>query len=308
MKRAACGILRRADGAVFMQQRRAGQTFAGCWEFPGGKINPGETAEDAVRRELMEETGVAVRRLRRFVRRRHRYETGDIVLDFFAAEAAGEPRGREGQSCRWAAPGNLPEPLLAANALVCKWLRLPPVCAVSAAEIFGVEETLRRLEDGLRDGRIKMLQLRDKNLPPPARESFIRKAAALCRKFGALVLVNGGEELAAAADGLHLSARRLARCRVRPDFGWVGASCHSAAEVRWAAELNLDYAVLSPVCKTLTHVGAPPLGWDGFAEIAAESEIPVYALGGLGAEDLETAYSRHANGVAFMRRAWEKRR
>lgn len=84
MKHAACGILRRTDGAVFMQQRRAPQTFAGFWEFPGGKINPGETAAAAVRRELAEEIGITARRLRHFVRRRYRYETGDeLLLDFF---------------------------------------------------------------------------------------------------------------------------------------------------------------------------------------------------------------------------------
>ncbi|MBE8158073.1 MAG: Nudix family hydrolase [Betaproteobacteria bacterium] len=308
MKRAACGILRRTDGAVFMQQRRAPQTFAGYWEFPGGKINPGETAAEAVRRELMEETGIAARRLRHFVRRRHCYKIGgELLLDFFCAEYEGAPHGREGQNCMWAAADNLPAPLLDANKIVCKWLRLPPICAVSAAEIFGVEKTLPLLEKKLAQKEIHFLQLRDKNLPPAARESFAHKAAALCKQYGALFLINDDEELAAktAADGVHLSSQKLAACRARPDFTWAGASCHSAEAVRRAAELNFDFAVLSPVCKTLTHVNAPPLGWEKFADIAEAAEIPVYALGGLAAEDLATAHANHATGIGMMRRAWE---
>lgn len=307
MKRAAAGILRRKDGAVFMQQRREGQSFAGCWEFPGGKINPGESAEEAVCRELREETGIAARRFSRFVRRRHPHSAGgEIMLDFFAvSEYEGAPRGSEGQNCRWADIGALPSPLLPANIPVCKWLRLPPLCAISAAEIFGAEEILRRLAARLQDGRIKLLLLRDKTLPPQTRRDFALRAAELCRKHGALCLINDDEKLAARADGLHLSAEKLRQCRARPDFPWVGASCHTTAEIARAADLDLDFALLSPVCQTKTHPGAPPLGWQKFSETAKTASIPIYALGGMREEDAATAQTNHGCGAALMRLAWE---
>ena len=58
------GIMRRTDGTVFMQRRLPSQSFPGCWEFPGGKAEPGETAEQSLARELQEETGVCLRAAR----------------------------------------------------------------------------------------------------------------------------------------------------------------------------------------------------------------------------------------------------
>ena len=303
---AVAGIIRREDGAVFMQQRRAPQSFDGCWEFPGGKVDDGEDIAAALRRELREETGIVARRISRFVRRRHRHSGGETLLDFFAvAEYDGEPRGREGQICRWTKAGAPPSPLLPANEIVCKWLRLPPLCAITAAEIFGAEDALRRLETALLARQFQLVQLRDKNLPPPQRQLFAREAMRLCRKHGALLCINDDETLAAQTGGLHLSSRRLAECRARPPFEWVGASCHSAAEVARASALELDFAVLSPVRKTLSHVAASPLGWRRFAAVAAEAGIPIYALGGLRPADLDIARRHHACGIAMMRRAWE---
>lgn len=305
---AVVGIIRRQDGTVFMQQRHAPQSFDGYWEFPGGKVDAGETPVVALQRELLEETGIIVRRAHHFVQRQHCYASGgEVLLDFFnVAEYDGEPRGREGQNCLWAAVDEMPSPCLPANEIICKWLRLPPLCVITAAEIFGTEETLRRLETALRARRFQFVQLRDKNLPPQQRQDFAQQAAALCHTHGALFCVNDDETLAAqTGGGLHLSARRLAECKTRPPFEWVGASCHSAEEIARAAALNLDFAVLSPVCKTLTHVAAPPLSWQHFAEITAGVGIPIYALGGLCEEDLDAAFRHHACGIAMMRRAWE---
>lgn len=304
---AVVGILRREDGAVFMQQRRAPQSFDGFWEFPGGKVNPGEELLSALQRELLEETGIRIRRAHRFVRRRKRHPGGELLLDFFRiTEYEGEPRGREGQNCLWAAADKLPSPPLPANESICKWLRLPPVCAITAAEVFGVDETLRKMQNALREKRFRFVQLRDKNLPPQERKSFAQRAAELCREYDALFCINDDEKLAAeTGGGVHLSSRRLAECEARPNTKWAGASCHTAEEVARAAALELDFAVLSPVCKTLTHVSAAPLGWRRFAEIAATSGIPLYALGGLQTNDLETARQHHAHGIALMRRAWE---
>ena len=297
------GIMRRTDGTVFMQRRLPSQSFPGCWEFPGGKAEPGETAAQSLARELQEETGVCLRAARPWLLRK---TLRGVPLQFFIVEKFDNaPRGREGQECGWFSPMSPPSPLLPANDRVCKWLSLPPVCAVTAAELLGAKETLRRMTTGLQKKQWGMIQLRDKNLPPAERKNLCVEAAALCRRHGALLLANDDDELAALCGGLHLSSRRLAECESRPDFLWAGASCHSAEEVRRAAALDLDFAVLSPVKKTLTHVAARPLGWRGFASIAAASAIPVYALGGLLPADLPQAQSQGAQGIALMRKAWE---
>jgi 8-oxo-dGTP diphosphatase len=90
----------------------------------------------------------------------------------------------------------------------------------------------------------------------------------------------------------------------RPDCGLVGASCHSADELRRAEALGADFAVLGPVLPTPTHPGTPVLGWAGFRRHASEARIPVFALGGLRESDRGDALDSGAHGLAMIRGAW----
>jgi 8-oxo-dGTP diphosphatase len=129
---------------------------------------------------------------------------------------------------------------------------------------------------------------------------------ALCHHHDARVLINGDAQLARAlgADGVHLPAEQLMRCRQRPELPLVAASCHDAQELTRAATLGLDFVVLGPVQATATHPRQPPLGWPAFARLVAGSSLPVYALGGLGRADLTHALAAGAHGIAAIRGAW----
>jgi 8-oxo-dGTP diphosphatase len=100
----------------------------------------------------------------------------------------------------------------------------------------------------------------------------------------------------------------LHEARKRPDGLLAAASCHTREELAHAGELALDFAVLGPVAATPTHPFATPLGWDGFARIADGSRLPVFALGGLSATDLDAAIDHGAHGVALRRAAWSDAR
>ena len=327
----AVGVLRRTDGRVLLQRRPEGKVFAGHWEFPGGKIRAGESASAALAREFGEEIGVEVSDARLWTRRTHSYPHGEIDLHFFRVCAwRGNPESREGQELRWARPGDAgdesPSPLLPGNAEVWRRLALPDLVGVSAAEVVGAEKFLRGCARALESG-LGMIQFRDKNLGAAERLSVGGRAAELARRAGALFVVNDDEALALAlrADGLHLSSRRLAEmaklaeadaadtadaagmgmAESRGRFRLLGASCHGRGEVALAERLGLDYAILSPVKRTLKHVDASPLGWSGFAELSREFDIPLYGLGGLAASDLPDAFSAGAQGAAMMRAAWE---
>jgi 8-oxo-dGTP diphosphatase len=149
------------------------------------------------------------------------------------------------------------------------------------------------------------VQLREKNLSREALKALAVRVLALARAEGARVLVNSDIELAReiGADGVHLTSAQLGG--ERPDLPWCGASCHSAEELRRAEALGADFAVLGPVRATPSHPGNVPLGWERFREIVAGAAIPVYALGGMRARDLEEAKSRGAHGLAMVRGAWE---
>jgi 8-oxo-dGTP diphosphatase len=195
--------------------------------------------------------------------------------------------------------------MLPANAPVLRALELPGLYAISNAAELGVAEFLLRLERALRDG-LRLVQLREKHLPHDELRELALRVTALAGAHGAKVLINGDVGLAreAGADGVQLTAAQLAGLHERPEVDWCAASCHSAEELRRAEALGCDFALLGPVLPTLSHPGAPHLGWESFAAIAAGSSIPVYALGGLARGDMQSAWRHGAHGIALLRQAW----
>lgn len=307
MVEVAVAVLERPDGAFLLARRPRGRVYAGWWEFPGGKVEDGETAEAALARELDEELGVTVRRAYRWITRLHSYPHAEVRLNFFrVGEWAGEPRAKEHESICWQRfEEPMVTPMLPANAPVLAALSLPLEYAITTAETIGPEAMrqclARRFGDGLR-----LVQVRDKGMLPGEREAFTRSVVALAGGWGARVLVNSDIELArrVGAHGVHLAARDLMALRARPDKMLVAASCHDAPELEHAIDLALDFVVLGPVKPTLTHAGAPAMGWSRFADLVRGSPIPVYAIGGLGIQDMDEARRSGAHGIAMIRGAW----
>jgi 8-oxo-dGTP diphosphatase len=102
----ACALLD-ADGRVLIAQRPTGKFLAGTWEFPGGKIEPGERPEETLIRELKEELGIDVKEacLAPLTFASHAYETFSLLMPLFVCRRwTGSPQGREGQSLKWVRP------------------------------------------------------------------------------------------------------------------------------------------------------------------------------------------------------------
>jgi len=304
----AVAILIGADGRALLAQRPAGKVYGGWWEFPGGKIEAGEAAPHALARELHEELGVEAERAYPWITRVFVYPHATVRLHFFRVLAwRGEPHGREGQAFAWQDLRALTVgPVLPANGPVLKSLALPTEYAISNAAEVGEARFLTALEARLAAG-LRLVQLREKALPRDRLAALARRVVATAGRYGAIVLVNGDAALAreVGAHGVHLTARQLADTAARPALDWVGASCHTAAELRRAEGLGADFAVLGPVAATPTHPGVPTLGWDGFEASARADAFPVFALGGMRRIDLERAWSCGAHGVAMIRGAWE---
>jgi len=300
-------VLTQPDGRVLLARRPPGKVYAGYWEFPGGKVEPGETLQAALARELHEELGIVISPACRWITRVFEYPHATVRLNFFRVfDWQGEPHPHEGQLFSWQQPDAVEvTPLLPANFPVLKALSLPPVLGISHAESLGIDTFLARLDVALHNG-LRLIQLRDKTLPEDVRLQLARETVRRARPHGARVLVNGSLQLARAADadGVHLDTSAAAQLSARPDCEWVGVSCHDAVELAHAAALGADYALLSPVLPTLTHPGAATLGWDSFSTLAAASPIPVYGLGGLERADVACAQSHGAHGVALLRGAW----
>ncbi|HEY9380596.1 MAG TPA: Nudix family hydrolase, partial [Burkholderiales bacterium] len=301
-------VLVRPNGEFLLAQRPSRTVYAGYWEFPGGKIESGETPDQGLRRELHEELGIDVEQAYPWMMQTFTYPHATVRLHFFRVTTwRGEPHGREGQHLAWQQPGAIEvEPLLPANTPVLRALTLPHEYAVSNAVAVGAEVFLRALQQRLATG-LRLVQLREPALDTPKLESLAAQALALTRKAGARLLINGDVELArrVGADGVHLNARQLMRTSTRPDFELVGASVHTAEELRQTEQLGLDFAVLGSVRATPTHPDATPLGWDGFRAVAQGAHLPVYAIGGMRPGDLAAAWSCGAHGVAMIRGSWK---
>lgn len=303
----AAAVLQRPDGTFLLAQRPVGKIWAGYWEFPGGKVEAGESAHDALVRELHEELGIAVATAYPWLTRVFTYPHATVRLRFFRVTAwTGELHPHEGQQFCWQHPGELTvAPVLPANAPILRALELPDLYAISNVAGLGEAEFLRRLELRLGEG-LRLVQLREKQLDRVAMLALAGKVAELAHRHGAKLLVNGDVALArqVGADGVQLTSRQLAELTQRPELGWCAASCHSLEELRRAEALGCDFALLSPVLPTASHPGAPHLGWQQFAELAGQSSIPVFALGGLKPGDMACAWRHGAHGLALLGQAW----
>lgn len=244
----AVGVVIR-DGSVLLGQRVAGKPYAGWWEFPGGKVEKGETVAHALARELHEELGLDVGTSHPWVVREFSYPHARVRLHFrrvFRFE--GEPVAREGQAFAWARYRARIEqaPLLPATVPAIGWLRLPAVCIDRVgheAQLPALERTLRAF--GRDDAPIVVLDAQPAGAP--AFESLFYRVRALALEHGARLLVEAGgaPSFARCAHGLVLAAGALPGTAVRPDAAWVAARCESADDLAHAARLGADFALAS---------------------------------------------------------------
>jgi len=298
------GVLSDTEGRVLLAQRPPGRDFAGLWEFPGGKVEPGENVHAALARELHEELGIGIGPSELLIRVPWRYPHQRIVLEVRrVASWQGVPQPHEGQALAWTDPDSIDATTMPpADRPVLAALRLPPLLAISPP-LDDAATLLAWVQGVIRRG-VRLLQLRQ----PQWAAGKLRAAAAALRveaqAAGAGLLLNGDIEGALALDlGVQLRAAQLALLRERPlpSGRWVGASCHDAGELERAAILGCDFALLAPVAATPTHPQATALGWPRLTALVAAAALPVYALGGVCAQDLPRARAAGAHGVAGIR-------
>ncbi len=307
----AAAVITRDDGRFLLAQRPAGKVYAGYWEFPGGKIESGESPLAALQRELHEELGIDVERAYPWITRDYDYPHAAVRLRFFRVTGwHGEPHGKEAQSFAWESARDVSvSPLLPANGPVLSALELPTVYGITNAGAIGAAEFSRRLEAALNNG-LRLIQVREKGFGrSELRELAIRTIAA-ARRHGARVLINTDAALASdlGADGVHLTSAQLGELGTRPPLRLVGASCHDAPELERALMLGADFVVLGPVLPTASHAGLPGTGWAHFAGLIRDYPLPVFAIGGMRPEHMAQAWQVGAHGVAMMRGAWERAR
>ncbi|MCB1758868.1 MAG: Nudix family hydrolase [Gammaproteobacteria bacterium] len=307
----AVAVIQDREGRVLLSRRAPSSHQGGLWEFPGGKLDPGETLAQALRREIREELGISVEHHSPLIRIRHDYPDRSVLLDVQRIDAySGEPEGLEGQPLVWVKPTDMGDyPMPAADRPIVSALRLPDRLLITGNDPLDTSGFTRRMQVALAAG-VNLVQLR----APGLGERRYRRLAALllpyCRQHGARLLLNASAEVVddLGADGVHLNRHRLMALRQRPlgPERWVSAACHNLEELR-RAEAVADFALISPVLPTVSHPGRMPLGWQGFARLADAARIPVYALGGMRPEMVGEARRHGGQGIAAIGALWPGR-
>lgn len=311
LTRVSAAVIFRDDGREYLlAQRPPGKAYAGYWEFPGGKVETGESFAQALVRELQEELGMTVTAMTPWITRHFVYPHARVEIRFFRVTAwTGDLHPHEHTGMTWLETRGMAggkdleqmpvSPVLPANTPILRALALPPVYAVTNAGAVGVDAELARIARA----RPMLVQVREKTLSDSDRRDFARKVIDIVHGYGGYVLLNGGadEGLAVGADGVQLTSAALMACEQRPDLPLVFASCHTPEELLKASSLGLDAVVLGSINSTPTHPAQAPLGWENFARMIEGCALPVYAIGGMTVADVAEAQARGAQGVAMLR-------
>lgn len=304
----AIGVLKRGN-RVCLTLRQPAQSFAGLWEFPGGKVEAKESIENALKREFLEELAVETANWNPLITIPWTYPNVAVQLNVYITETfEGEPHGNEGQQVAWSSIAELsamsfPE----ANRGIILALQLADKYMISG-HFENQIDALQRMQVALDDG-IRLCQLRAKNLSEEAFLPLAASAIKLAHNHQAKILLNGRPELLKSlpdADGMQLASSVIFDYHTRPiaKDKLLGVSTHTPEEIEQALKIEADFILLSPIKETSSHPGVPGIGWQKFAEVVKTVPIPVFALGGMKPEDIEQAKKTGGQGIAAISGFW----
>ena len=304
----AVGVLLR-DDKVCLSRRQKHQSFADRWEFPGGKVEQGESIEAALLREFKEELAVETQAWQPLIE--IPWDYGDLAVRlhvFTTQQFQGVPIGNEGQEVAWFSRGKLDELVFPeANQGIITALKLPDRYMITGS-FNSNHDLFNKLESSLVKGQ-SLVQFRAKQLNS---EKFSEAAKVLIDKthlYSGAMLLNGEAgflEQHPEADGLQLPSNLLFEYDKRPinEVKLLGASVHNTQEIQQALKIKADFLLLSPVKETKSHPGVPGIGWEKFAEMVKEIPVPVFALGGMTLEDVSVAKQNGAQGICAISGIW----
>ena len=306
----AVGVVVNKDGNILIAKRPEQSHQGGLWEFPGGKVEPGETLFHALERELFEELAIHIISTQPLIKIRHDYGDKIVLLDVHKVnEFTGEAKGNEGQPIQWVSPQALREfAFPAANKPIVTAINLPQRMLITG-EAASAVEFVARVENAQQRG-IRLMQLRVR--PEIFNKALVQDVVQLCTDYGTQLQLNTTADIFARLAissvnvGLHLNSASLMAqsvCPV-PESVLLSASCHNEREIAQACKLGVDFICLSPVLETKSHPGCPALGWEEFARLVEHAPLPVFALGGMVEDSLAMAQAYGAQGIAGISAWW----
>jgi len=302
-------VIKNEIGQVLLALRPDDVHQGGLWEFPGGKLEPGETPQEALKREIFEEIGIDIINVEPLIQVKHDYRDKSVLLNVWTViEYKNKPYGKENQKIDWVSASDLTiENMPTADLPIIHAIQLPDSCLITPDINKNDTEFMQGLESSLETG-IKLIQFRAPHLSESDYIDMARNVISLAHQYNARVMINHSFESfqSCHADGLHLTSKRLMSLDKRPvssDF-LLSASCHTEREIQHANKIGTDFIFISPVQVTKSHPGTTVLGWHGLNALIQSAYMPVFALGGLKREHIKRAKENGAQGIAAIRSLW----
>ena len=301
----AVGVIKNPQGEILIAKRPEDKHMGGLWEFPGGKIEPGESTEMALDRELREEVNLTPTRFEKLIRIEHQYPDKHVVLNVllitgFSSEAV----GREGQEIQCVKTEDLNKYIFPeANKPIIIALKLPRRFLITG-QFDSFDDIQSRLTRAINSG-ITHMQIRAPWLSGGEYLDLCSAVTSSLNHSNLELFANAVPDAFAqtALSNLHLNSQNLTKPRTRsqlPPHKLLSAACHSMEELSRAEKLGVDFVFFSPVLATKSHPEHNPQGWQSLTEICQTAKIPVYALGGMAESDIDRAVECGAQGIAAI--------
>lgn len=307
-QRVVIGIVENNAGQLLLTKRRPGVHLENYWEFPGGKVEKQESFKVALRRELHEEIGIHVSQVQKIIDFECQYDDRRIhfqvykVLDYLL-----DISNREHQPLNWVLYNELDiHQMPSANTVIIDALCLPSLYMIADQQSMTSNILLDVVKKNL-EADIKLIQYRAHGVGRSEYIAMAKDIYDLCQQHGAKMVCNCALEWLDEfpAHGVHLTSSHLAEvCESASylnKYPYFSASCHTPEEVELANQMKVRCILIGPVHTTCTHPDATSLEWEGFNRLCRVANMPVYALGGVGANEVASAIAHGAQGVAGIR-------
>ena len=193
----AVAVIQREDGYVLMAERPYGKESSGSWEFPGGKFELGESAEQALAREIYEELGIKPKMAYPWISYKFAYPNKRVKLHVFRIfNWEGTPSGREGQRISWEnSDAIMASPLLPANNHILEMIKLPLLYIITNTSQSGMVKFMEVLVKLFEQG-VRLIQVCTRHMNPEQLTQVTRPIVKLAHHYGAKVLISGSESVA----------------------------------------------------------------------------------------------------------------
>lgn len=341
------GIISRLNGQkqyeYLMSQRQKGKTFAGKWEFPGGKAEHGETQTQALIRELGEELGIKTteKSFEKMMGIPWNYQDGlEVNLQIYRIKSyVGTPTGIEGQAIAWRKCNNLQDTdLPAASIGILNALRLPDYYAITG-RADSKQDFLKRLQKQLKNYSLVQLRCNKTTQAYLQDKAFINELIPLIKASQTKVLININclpkikinpqakvlsdlltNKLPEGFAGWHLPSWALSILSKSAtlDSGYsnnlksrfnllISCAVHNRKQIEQANTLGVNFMCLGPVLETPSHPSLKPLeilGLQKFSELCAYAKQPVFAIGGMNQEKKIEIKKLTGQGIAAITDSW----